>query len=33
MEGGTMPEGRVYEMGTIFPARELAGIDLGSVPV
>jgi phosphatidylserine/phosphatidylglycerophosphate/cardiolipin synthase-like enzyme len=28
MEGGTMPEGRIYGMGTEFPARELEGIDL-----
>jgi hypothetical protein len=33
MEAGTMPEGRVYEMGTVFPERKLEGIDLGSVPV
>jgi phosphatidylserine/phosphatidylglycerophosphate/cardiolipin synthase-like enzyme len=26
------PEGRVYEMGTKFPAREFDGIDLGLVP-
>ena len=33
VEGGTMPEGRVYEMGTVFPERKLEGIVLGSVPV
>jgi hypothetical protein len=32
MEGETMPEGRVYGMGTVFPERKLEAIDLGSVP-
>ena len=31
LEAGQMPEGRVYEMGTVFPPRKLEGIDLGSV--
>jgi hypothetical protein len=29
---GQIPERRVYEMGTVFPARELDGIELGIVP-
>ncbi len=29
---GQIPEGRVCEMGTVFPARELDGIELGIVP-
>jgi hypothetical protein len=33
MEAGTMPEGRVYVMGTVFPERELEGIDLGNISV
>lgn len=33
LERGTMPEGRVYVMGTEFPKLNLEGIDLGSVRV
>jgi hypothetical protein len=29
LEEGRMPEGRVYDRGTKFPAREFDGIDLG----
>ena len=29
LEGGRMPEGRVYKWGTQFPARQLDGIELG----
>ena len=32
LEDGLMPEGRVYEWGSEFPARELDGIDLGALP-
>lgn len=31
MEEGRMPDGRIYKMGTRFPARRLEGIDLGHV--
>ena len=30
---GRVPQGRVYEWGTEFPARKLDGIDLGTVAV
>jgi phosphatidylserine/phosphatidylglycerophosphate/cardiolipin synthase-like enzyme len=32
LEKGLMPEGRVYNWGTDFPARELDGINFGPVP-
>ena len=32
MEAGTMPEGRVYVFGTVFPPRKLDDIILGNVP-
>ena len=32
LEDGRMPEGRVYDWGCEFPARELDGIDLSALP-